>query len=161
MLKGILPLLFLFLFFLMLLLGAGLSFWRMRVRRERFGAAHVFYLEEPYLLVNSLRCEIFFRIFVPLPIRFRLDSMAHVEIGYGHWRRTGYLPYIRIVRKNGKKSARYWVRVDVYDSEQRFFFTPVRSVAPVKQVMEKIGEELEGFSVPYQRNEKETESLFL
>lgn len=105
MLKGILPLLFLFLFFLMLLLGAGLSFWRMRVRRERFGAAHVFYLEEPYLLVNSLRCEIFFRIFVPLPIRFRLDSIAHVEIGYGHWRRTGYLPYIRVVRKNGKKKC--------------------------------------------------------
>lgn len=42
-----------------------------------------------------------------------------------------------------------------------FFFTPVRSVAPVKQVMKKIGEELEGFSVPYQRNEKETEFLFL
>jgi len=161
-LASIMPLLFLLLFFLLLLFGAWLSYILMRNQRKKFGENKIFYLDDEFLIIDKLKYESFFQIFVPFVIKFPISSIDYVEIGYERWRRFGYIIYAQIIKKNGRKSFRYWFSVNAYE-KRKFFETPVHinEISLIKETMRKMAEELETLHISCKVNEEETVGFFL
>lgn len=156
-LAGVGPLLLLFLFFILLLFGAWISHKRIRKYRKKYGEDRLFYRSGNLLIIDKLKSEIFFEVFVPSVAKFSISSIDYVEIGYAWWRRFGYITYVRIIKKNRRKSFRYWFSVNVYENG-KFFETPVHisEISLIKETMGEIERELELLGIPCKVNEKET-----
>ena len=159
-LAGIKPLLFLFLFLLLLLIGVWILYKRIRKYRNKYGENKIFYIDEEFLIIDKVKSETFFGVFVPFVTKFPISSINYVEIGYVRWRRYGYVSYVQIIRKNKIKSFRYYFCVNVYE-KRRFFETPVdiNKIYLIKEIMIKIAKELEVLGIPCKINEKETNYL--
>ena len=159
-LAGIRPLLFLFLFLLLLLIGVWLLYKRTKKYRNKYGENKIFYIDEDFLIIDKLKSETFFGVFVPLLIKFPIRTINYVEIGYIRWRRIGYVTYIQIIKKNRRKSFRYYFSVNVY-KKRKFFETPVNinEIYMIEETMRKIEKELDILGIPCKVNEKETKYL--
>lgn len=91
-------------------------------------------------------------------IKFHIDSIDYVEIGYAWWRRFGYITYIQIIKKNRRKSFKYYFSAYVYE-KIKFLEKPVgiNEIYLINKTMKKMARELEILGIPYKLNEKETE----
>ena len=159
-LADIKPLLFFLLFFLILLFGSWISYRFMIKYIKKFGENQIFYLDDDVLIINKLKHESFFQTFLPNMIKFPLSSIDYIEIGYGSFKRAGYMPYVQIIKKNRGKSIKYWFSSNSY-IKRKFFEEPVRDTYLVMEAMKKIAKELEALHISFKINDVETVKIFL
>lgn len=151
------PLLFLLLLFILLLIGVGISYKRIGKYRKKYGKYQLFYRDADFLIIDKLKSEAFFEVFVPFMTKFPISSIDYVKIGYARWRRFGYVSYIQMIKKNRRKSFRYWFSVNVYE-KRNFFETPVyiSEISLIEKTMRKMAKEIELLGIPCKVNKKET-----